>query len=192
MPGLVTGGACDGPPACAVGAVGADPCGLIPVDLEGRPWALFSLSFAGLLRMVFSLLPSSDNDCCGCVAVLSAFGGTNLPWTFLLVMDSSGLCEALPLGSRWASLRSAASLCGCGVCLSRGVDVRALPFIPWLAGVHGLSTSKVMGLILLKLNPMSFSSKDLKCENEPDLFTCGCLLSPCIITCISLVIVLTS
>ena len=30
--------------------------------------------------------------------------------------------------------------------------------------------SKVMGLILLKLNPMSFSSKDLKCENEPDLF----------------------
>ena len=63
-------------------------------------------------------------------------------------------------------------------------------FIPQSAGVCRLSTSKVMGLILLKLNPMSFSSKDLKHENEPDLFMCGCLLSPCIITCISLVCVL--
>ena len=94
-----------------------------------------SLSIAGPLRMVFSLLPSSDDDCCGCVAVLSVFGGTNLPWTFLFVMDSSGLYEALPLGSWWASLRSAASLCGCGVRLSQGVDVRALLFIPWSAGV---------------------------------------------------------
>ena len=34
MLGLVTGGACDGPLACVVGAVGADPCGLLPVDLE--------------------------------------------------------------------------------------------------------------------------------------------------------------
>ena len=49
-----------------------------------------------------------------------------------------------------------------------------------------------MGLILLKLNPMSFSSKYLKHENEPVLLMCWCLLSPCIITCISLVIVLTS
>ena len=130
VPGLVTGGACDGPPACVVGAVGADPCGLLPVDLEGWPWALFSLLIAGPLRMVFSLLPSSDDDCCGCVAVLSAFDGMNLPWTFLFVMDSSGLYEALPLGSWWASLRSVASLCGCGVHLSRGVDVGALPFIP--------------------------------------------------------------
>ena len=28
-------GACDGPPAHVVGAVGADPCGLLPVDIEG-------------------------------------------------------------------------------------------------------------------------------------------------------------
>ena len=119
-------GAYDGPPACVVGAVGAGPCGLLPVGLEGWPWALFSLLNAGPLRMVFSLLPSSDDNCCGCVAVLSVFGGTNLPWTFLFVMDSSGLYEALPLCSGWALLRSAASLCGCGVCLSRGVDVRAL------------------------------------------------------------------
>ena len=36
--GLGTGGACDGPPACVVGAAGADPFGLLPVALEGRPW----------------------------------------------------------------------------------------------------------------------------------------------------------
>ena len=168
--GLVTGGACDGPPAYVVGAVGADPCGLLPVGLEGWPWALFSLSFAGPLRMVFSLLPSLDDNCCGCAAMLSAFSGTNLPWMCLFVMDSSGLYEALPPGSWWTSLRSAGSLCGCGVCLSQGVDVTALPFIPQLAGVCGLSMSKVIGLILLKLNPMSFSSKDFKCENEPNLF----------------------
>ena len=192
MFGLVTGGACDGPPVCVVGAVGADPCGLLPVGLEEQPWALLSLSFPGPLRMVFSLLPSLDDDCCGCAAMLSAFSGMNLPWMCLFVMDSSGLYKALPLGSWWASLRFAASLCGCGAHLSHGVDVRALFFIPRLAGVCGLSTSKVMGLILFKLNPMSFSSKDLKCENEPDLFMCGCLLSPCIITCISLVMVLTS
>ena len=138
--GLGTGGACDGPPACVVGAAGADPCGLLPVALEGWPWALFSLLIAGPLRMVHSLLPSSDDDCCGCVALLSVFGGTNLLWTFLFVMDSSRLYEASPLGSWWASLRSAASLCGCGVHLSQGVDVGALLFIPWSAGVCGLST----------------------------------------------------
>ena len=77
--GLVTGGACGGPPACVVGAVGADPCGLLPVGFEGWPWTLLSLLFPGLLRMVFSLQPSSDDDCCGCAAMLSAFGGTNLP-----------------------------------------------------------------------------------------------------------------
>ena len=122
----MTGGACDSPPACVVGAAGADPCGLLPVDLEGWPWALLSLSIAGLLRMVFSLLPSLDDDCCGCVALLSVFGGMNLPWMFLFVMDSSGLYKVLPLGSWWALLRSAASLCGCGVRLSQGVDVGAL------------------------------------------------------------------
>ena len=117
--------------------------------------------------MVHSLLPSSDDDCCCCVALLSVLGGTNLPWTFLFVMDSSGLYEVSPLGSWWALLRSAGSLCGCGVHFSQGVGVRALLFIPWSAGVWGLSMSKVMGLILLKLNPMLFSSKDLKHENEP-------------------------
>ena len=60
--GLGTGGACDGPPACVVGAAGADPCGLLPVALEGWPWALFSLLIAGPLRMVHSLLPSSDDE----------------------------------------------------------------------------------------------------------------------------------
>ena len=189
--GLETGGACDGLPAHVVGAAGVDPCGLIPVALEGWPWALFSLSIAGPLRMVHSLLPSSDDNCC-CVALLSVLGGMNLPWMFLLVMDSSGLYKVSPLGLWWASLRSAGSLCGCGVHFSWGVDVRALLFIPQSAGVWGLSMSKVMGLILLKLNPMSFSSKDLKCENDPVLLACGCLLSPCIITCISLVMVLTS
>ena len=129
--GLVTGGACGGPPACVVGAVGAGPCGISSVDPEGWPWALLSLLCLGPLRMVFSLLPSSDNDCCyGCVAILSALGGMNLPWTCLFVMDSSGLYEALPLGSWWASLRFAASLCVCGAHLSLGVDVRALLFIP--------------------------------------------------------------
>ena len=172
------------------GPAGADPCGLLPVALEGWPWALFSLLIVGPLRMVHSLLPSSDNNCC-CVALLSVLGGTNLPWMFLLVMDSSGLYEASPLGLWWASLRSAGLLCGCGVRFSQGVDVGALLFIPWSAGVWGLSTLKVIGLILLKLNPMSFSSKDLKRENEPVLLACGCLLSPCIITCISLVMVLT-
>ena len=107
-------------------------------------------------------------------------------------MDLSGLYEALPLGSWWASLRSAASVCVCGAHLSLGVDVRALPFILQSAGVCGFSTSNVMGFILFKLNPMSFSSKDLSHENEPDPFMCGCLLSPCIITCISLLIELTS
>ena len=97
---LVTGGVCGGPPACVVGAVGADPCGLSSVGFEGRLWALFSLSCLGPLRMVFSLLPSSDDNChCGCVAMLPILGGTNPPWTFLFVMDSSGLYEALPLGS---------------------------------------------------------------------------------------------
>ena len=85
-------------------------------------------------------------------------------------MDSSGLYEALPLGSWWASLRFAASVCVCGAHLSLGVDVGALLFVPRSAGVCGFLTSNVMGLILFKLNPMSFSSKDLKCENEPDLF----------------------
>ena len=107
------------------------------------------------------------------------------------MIDSSGLYEALPLGSWWASLRSAASVCVCQACLSLGVDVRALLFIPQSAGVCGFSTLNVMGLILFKLNPMLFSLKDLNCENEPDLFMCGCLLSPCIITCISLLIELT-
>ena len=173
----MTGEACGGPPACVVGAVGAGPCGLLPVDPEGWPWALLSLSVLSPLRMVFSLLPSlDDNCCCGCAAMLSALGGTNLPWTCLFVMDSSGLYEAFPLGSWWASLRFAASLCVCGARLSHGVDVRALPFIPWSAGVCGFSMSNVMGLILFKLNPMSFSSKDLKCENEPDLFMCGVLV----------------
>ena len=116
--GLGTGGACAGPLACVAGAAGADPFGLLLVALEGWPWALCSLSTAGPLRMVHFLLPSSDDDCCGCVALLSVFGGTNLPWMFLFVMDSSGLYEASPLGSWWALLRSAASLCGCGVCLS--------------------------------------------------------------------------
>ena len=107
----MTGGACGGPPACVVGAVGADPCGLSSDDLEGWLWALLSLSCLGPLRMVFSLLPSLDNDCCGgCGAMLSVLGGMNLPWTCLFVMDSSGLYEALPLGSWWASLRFAASL----------------------------------------------------------------------------------
>ena len=125
-----------------------------------QPWALLSLSCLGPLKMVFSLLPSSDdNCCCGCVAKLSALGGMNLPWTCLFVMDSSRLYEAFPLGSWWASLRFAASLCTCGAHLSLGVDVRALLFIPWSAGVCGFLTSNVMGLILFKLNPMSFSFK---------------------------------
>ena len=127
----MTGGACGGPPACVVGAVGAGLCGLSSVDPEGQPWALLSLSCLGLLRMVFSLLPSSDDDCyCGCAAMLSALDGMNLPWTCLFVMDLSGLYEVLPLGSLWASLRFAASLCVCGAHLSHGVDVGALPFIP--------------------------------------------------------------
>ena len=58
-------------------------------------------------------------------------------------------------------MRSAGSLCGCGVCFSQGVDVRALLFIPWSAGVWGLSTLKVMGLILLKLNPCHSVQKTL-------------------------------
>ena len=70
-----------------VGAAVADPCGLLPVALEGWPWALFSLPIDGLLRMVHSLLPSSDDDCCGCVALLSVLGGTNPPWMFLFVME---------------------------------------------------------------------------------------------------------
>ena len=128
---LLTGGACGGPPACVVGAVGVDPCGLLPVDPDGWPWALLSVLFLGPLRMVFSLLPSSDDDCCyGCAAMLSAFSGMNLPWTCLFVMDSSRLYEALPLGSWWASLRFAASLCDCGAHLSHGVDVGALFLMP--------------------------------------------------------------
>ena len=59
---LVTGGACGGPPAHVVGAVGADPQGLSSVGFEGQLWALLSLSCLGPLRMVFSLLPSSDDD----------------------------------------------------------------------------------------------------------------------------------
>ena len=43
-----------------------------------------------------------------------------------------------------------------------GVDVGALLFIPQSAGVCGFSTLNVMGLILFKLNPLSFSSKDLQ------------------------------
>ena len=88
------------------------------------------------------------------------------------MIDSSRLYEALPLGLWWALLRSAASVCVCGAHLSLGVDVGALLFVPWSAGVCGFSTLNVMGLILFKLNPMSFSLKDLKCENEPDLFMC--------------------
>ena len=33
--GLEAGGACGGPPSHVVGAAGADPCGLLPVALEG-------------------------------------------------------------------------------------------------------------------------------------------------------------
>ena len=67
--------------------------------------------------------------------MLPAFSGMNLPWMCLFVMDSSRLYEAFPLGLWWASLRFAASLCDCGPCLSHGVDVGALPFIPQSAGV---------------------------------------------------------
>ena len=84
------------------------------------------------------------------------------------------------------------AVCFHGTLLSLGVDVGALPFIPWSAGVCGFSTSNVIGLILFKLNPMSFSSKDLNLEKEPDLLICGCLLSLCMITCISLLVEVTS
>ena len=101
--GLVTGGASGGPPACVVGAVGAGPCGLFTFNPEGWPWALLSLLCLGPFRMVFSLMPSLDDNCCwGCVAKLSALGGMNLPWTCLFVMDSFRLYEAFPLGSWWA------------------------------------------------------------------------------------------
>ena len=58
----------------------------------------------------------------------------------------------------------------------------ALPFVPQFASVCGFSTSNVIGLILFKLNPMSFSLKNLNQEKEPDLLICGCLLSLCMIT----------
>ena len=148
--GSETGGACDGPPAHVVGAAGADPCGLLPVALEGQPWALFSLLIVGPSRMVHSLLPSSDDDCC-CVALLSVLGGMNLPWMFLLVMDSSRLYEVSPLGLWWASLRSAGSLCCCGVCFSQGVDVRALLFIPWFDAVISLHSYKLLFLLIVCL-----------------------------------------
>ena len=53
--------------------------------------------------------------------------------------------------------------------LSLGVNVGALPFVPWSTGVCGFLTSNMIGLILFKLNPMSFSLKDLNLEKEPDL-----------------------
>ena len=46
------------------GCCGADPCGPSSVGFEGWLCALFSLLCHGPLRMVFSLLPSSDNNCC--------------------------------------------------------------------------------------------------------------------------------
>ena len=190
---LLTGDACGGPPVCVVGAVGAGPSGILSAEPEGWPWALLSLLNVGLLRMVFSLLPSSDDDhCCGCVAILSALGGTNFPWTFLVMIDSSGLYEAFPWGLWWASLRSAASLFVCGALLSLGVGCQNSAFYTTVCSVCGFSMSNVIRFILFKLNPMSFSSKDLSWEKEPDLFMWGCLLSPCIITCISLLIELTS
>ena len=92
---MLAGGACGGPPVHVVGAVGAGPCGILSAEPEEWPGAL--LSNLGLLRMVFSLLPSSDDDCCcGCVATLSALGGMNLPWMFLVMIESSGLYEAFP------------------------------------------------------------------------------------------------
>ena len=132
------------------------PCGTLSAGPEGWPWALLSFWCLSPLRMVFSLLPSLDNDCCccyGCVDMLPTFGGMNLPWTCLLVIDSSGLYEASPRGSWWASFRLAASSCVCPCCvicwtlLSLGVDVGALPFVPWSTGVCGFSTLNVIGLI---------------------------------------------
>ena len=109
------------------------------------------------------------------------------------MMDSSGLYEVLPLGSWWASLRSAASVCVCGACPFSWCRCQSSAFYtPVCRCLWILNMSNVMGLILFRLNPMSFSLKDLSHENEPDLFMCGCLLSPCMITCISLLIELTS
>ena len=41
----------------------------------------------------------------------------------------------------------------CGALLSLGVDVRALPFIPWSAGVCEFSTSKVIGTYFVQTEP---------------------------------------
>ena len=141
---LLTGRACGGPPVCDKGAVGAGPCGMLSAGPEGWLWALLFLGCLGLLRMVFSLLPSLDNECCcycGWVDMLPTLGGTNLPWTCLLVMDPSGLYEAFPWGWWWASLRSATSLCACSCCVLCGALLFSWCWCQGSSFYHGLLVS---------------------------------------------------
>ena len=113
-------------------AVGADPCGLLPVGLGGWPWALLSLSFSWSIEDGVSpcCLPQTMTVC-GCVQLcLSAFSWMNLPWTCLLCNGFVQDCmKVLPLGSWWGLVEV---LLHCSVVVesvfSHGVDVRALLF----------------------------------------------------------------
>ena len=192
---IVDWGACGGPPVCDVGAVGAGPCGILSADPEGWPCST-----------PFSFISWSIED----GVFFTAFLGW---WLLLLLLGRHvaylGWYES-PLnmfvcdGFIWVIwsvtsrfVVSLIEICCFIVCLWSS----SFSWCWCQSSTFYATVCRCLWILDLKCDQVLFCSKwtpchsvweDLSREKEPDLFMWGCLLSPCIITCISLLIELTS